>query len=327
MARKLKQGLDYFPHDCSLDDELKYVIAEHKETGYYIYFRLLEKIYSENGYFMKSDEKTLKLYCNEINVDIIKINDVINTCLCEHLFCKEKFEKYQILTSKGIQERYIEAIDRRKEISFIEQYLLLDLENVSIKLKNVNINLINVDNNSQSKVKYSKVNESKVKHVFKESPYFDFKLFKNEMAAPFQKYDLKFYHEKLVAHGDDYEYENWLTSAERWILNDVQKGKAKLKPFVPRNPVVDRKALEDAGKIWNKVMFDLKEKLSEHDYKTYYIFLKMVEATVEKIRFTVPNEPILKNIKLTLLQEIAAKYLKQEIEVLTKKELDNEKSN
>lgn len=31
MARKTKQGIDYFSHDCQLDDSLEYIIAIHKD--------------------------------------------------------------------------------------------------------------------------------------------------------------------------------------------------------------------------------------------------------------------------------------------------------
>ena len=138
MARKPKQGLDYFPHDCNLDDKLEYLIAEHQEKGYFIYFRLLEKIYNENGYYMKADRKTLVLFCSKkLNTDIEYLNIVIDFLVEENLFSKDMFEKYEILTSKGIQERYIEAILRRKEIDLINDYLLADIDNENIKKKNV----------------------------------------------------------------------------------------------------------------------------------------------------------------------------------------------
>ncbi len=159
MARKSKVGLDYFPHDCTYDDELKYIIALHKETGYYVYFELLKKIYNGFGYYCIADKKVLTLFANEINVDIITLNVIINDCLSEHLFDKNIHHKHKILTSKGIQERYFRAIERRREVHIINDYILIDY--VNILSDDVNILSDNTYRNRQSKVKYSKVEESK----------------------------------------------------------------------------------------------------------------------------------------------------------------------
>ena len=158
MARKGKIGLDYFPHDTDFDNELEYLIAIHKEMGYYVYFRLLERLYSVYGYYYPADKKSLALLSGKINVDINKINDIINDCLSEHLFDKSLHNKYQILTSRGIQKRYFEAINRRLEVQIITEYILIDNEYIN-KL-NVNIIQLNVDKSTQSKVKESKVKES-----------------------------------------------------------------------------------------------------------------------------------------------------------------------
>lgn len=160
MARKVKIGLDYFPHACSLDDELEYIIAVHKELGYYVYFRLLERIYKNLGYYINWDKKNIALFSNSINVDINKINDIINDCLSEHLFDKSLHKEHNIITSKGIQERYFEAIERRKEAEIIKDYILL--KDVYINSLNVNINWLNVDKSTQSKVKESKEEKIKV---------------------------------------------------------------------------------------------------------------------------------------------------------------------
>jgi len=161
MARKGKIGLDYFPHDTEFDNELEYIIALHKETGYYVYFRLLERLYKVYGYYYPSDKKSLALLANKINVDINTVNVIINDCLSEHLFNKSLHNKYQILTSKGIQKRFFDAIGRRKDTSIIKEYILID--NEYIITLNVNINYLNVDKSTQSKVEESKVEESKAK--------------------------------------------------------------------------------------------------------------------------------------------------------------------
>ena len=163
MARKHKKGLDYFPHDVnpSKDRGLEYIEAQFGINGYAIYFKLLEKIY-ENGYFIKWLHRDTLIFSGRINVDINSVDDIMNSLVSEGLFSENLFKRYHILTSKGIQERYIEATIRRKGIEMVENYLLVDtkLINVNINLINVDINSINVDISTQSKVQYSTVNES-----------------------------------------------------------------------------------------------------------------------------------------------------------------------
>lgn len=161
MARTLKQGLDYFPLDVQMDEKLELLEAKYGIEGFAIFIKLLQKIYS-NSYFLVWNEEKALLFKKALNVDINLINAVINDCLCWHLFNKCMFEDFSILTSKGIQLRYIEATQRRKEVEFISEYLLV--ENVSQKYGekiNVNINRLNVDINSQKKREEKKREEKR----------------------------------------------------------------------------------------------------------------------------------------------------------------------
>ncbi len=84
------------------------------------------------------------------------------------MFEETTYEKYGILTSKGIQTRYLEATARRKEIVFIKEFLLINVNvvtNSKVKVVNVEINPNSMeekhDSNPQSKVKERKGKESK----------------------------------------------------------------------------------------------------------------------------------------------------------------------
>lgn len=161
MARTLKQGIDYFPLDVQMDEKVELLEAKYGIEGFAIYIKLLQRIYS-NSYFLDWNEEKLLLFKKSINVDINLINAIINDCLCWQLFDKCMFERYSILTSRGVQLRYIEATQRRKEVEFIWEYLLVD--NVASKYGekiNVNINRLNVDINSQKKREEKKREEKR----------------------------------------------------------------------------------------------------------------------------------------------------------------------
>lgn len=166
MARPNQKGLIYFSLDTKLDEKFDLIESKLGIAGFGVVIKLLQKIYSE-GYFIEWNERELLKFKVRVNVEVNFINEVVQEALKWELFDNKLYETYGILTSHGIQMRYIEGTQRRKEIEFIKEYLLVSQSNLKypsgVKLS---INLINVDNNpkkevinSQSKVKYSKENK------------------------------------------------------------------------------------------------------------------------------------------------------------------------
>ncbi|OBR91020.1 hypothetical protein CLRAG_32440 [Clostridium ragsdalei P11] len=107
------------------------------------------------------------MFSKRVNADINSINVIINDCVKWELFDKNAFETYNVLTSKGIQKRYMEAVGRRQKVKIYKEYLLLDDETINVykNLVIVDINsnneVVNANINPQSKVKESKVKKSK----------------------------------------------------------------------------------------------------------------------------------------------------------------------
>ena len=50
MARHFKKGLDYFPLDLNLDDEVELLEAKYGLAGFALWVKLLMKIYSKMNY-------------------------------------------------------------------------------------------------------------------------------------------------------------------------------------------------------------------------------------------------------------------------------------
>lgn len=147
MARPLKTGLDYFPLDVNLDEKMELIEAKHGLIGFGVIIKLFQKIYKE-GYYLKWNEEAALLFSNRINVNINAVNVIINDALKYGIFSQEQFANHQILTSSGIQKRYLSAVDRRKMVNLVKKYVIADINAI-----NVNINWINDDNSTQSKVK------------------------------------------------------------------------------------------------------------------------------------------------------------------------------
>lgn len=176
MARYTKKGLDYFSHDTNMQDDIKVklLLAKYKLEGYGVFNLLLENLYKES-YFLTINEDYLLLFSSQINYTIEKLTEMIEYMVEKGLFNRGLYNKYSVLTSDRTQTNYILACSRRKEIYLIEEYTLIDPDNimseydkkhskiiyVSINDINGNINDLNVHKKKQSKVNKSKVNKSK----------------------------------------------------------------------------------------------------------------------------------------------------------------------
>ena len=157
MARPLKQGIDYFPLSVDFLRDIK-VRKIKRACGPYtveILLCLLGNIYRETGYYIGWDEDTMFLVADEVGAKEGLVEETVNKAVQVGFFNQEKFNEYRILTSNGIQKRYLEATKKRKEVVISDIYLVND----TIKDEET---LVNGVDNEQSKVNKSKVNKSKV---------------------------------------------------------------------------------------------------------------------------------------------------------------------
>ncbi len=161
MSRPLKTGLDYFPLDVEIDEKMELIEAKYGLIGFGIIIKLYQKIYRQ-GYFMEWNEDRLMLFKKAINVDINLINDVINDCLRYNIFDKNLYERFVILTSSGIQKRFLAACDRRKTVNLIKEYINIATDDINVDINFINVaeTRVNQEFSTQSKVKESKVKES-----------------------------------------------------------------------------------------------------------------------------------------------------------------------
>ena len=179
MARPTKLGLDYFPHDTHTDEDtaLQLLEAEFGLDGYAVYFKLLESIYAQ-GYAKQWGEDECLLFAKKMGaVTVPKLSEIIKGCIRRSLFDEGVYNLFQILTSKAIQLRWLEA--KRKDVSAIDPKVCLieqTAKGVSSPRKNdkneekgvfaaktpVNVakTPVNAETTPQSKVKYNNSSNS-----------------------------------------------------------------------------------------------------------------------------------------------------------------------
>lgn len=164
MARPIKTGLDYFSMDVHLDNKFQLIEAVHGIVGFAVVVKLYQKIYGEAGYYCEWGPEISILFARSCGVEYEKVSAILTDALRWKLFSEDMLDNYSILTSAGIQKRYLEATARRKQVDMNGSYLLLDVQSLPV---NVCINGVNVDNNSKNAYRstQSKVKESKVKKI------------------------------------------------------------------------------------------------------------------------------------------------------------------
>lgn len=161
----IKVGLDYFPLDVRMDDKIGLIEAEFGLIGFAVVVKLYQKIYGQQGYYCEWTPEVALLFSKEIGTGHNVVSEIVKSAVRRGIFDPSMYEKYHILTSRGIQKRYIEASGRRKVVNIEKRYLLIDAaqiyQNVHILSQNVDNFKENADGLKQSKVKESKGKESK----------------------------------------------------------------------------------------------------------------------------------------------------------------------
>lgn len=192
MARPTKKGLEYFPLDTDIDqdDKIQLIEGEFGIKGFAVVVKLFCKIYKDNGYYYQWDEKERLLFAKKLGEPGGLADEVVNRCIKWGLFNKTVFDKFKILTSSAIQDRFIKAISRRDKIEMIADFTLIDVSAYNNAVI-VDINPINADNGTQSKGKNSKGNESRAftpPSVDEVVSYFREKGYKEEVARKAHEY-------------------------------------------------------------------------------------------------------------------------------------------
>ena len=175
MARPTAKGVEYFPLNVNFINDLKVrrLLLSCGAEAIAVLIYLLSTIYKDEGYFVEIHEDEIDLIALDVNVTPEFVLEVINKACEVRFFNENLYRNFNILTSKGIQERYLKITERRKNSVVITQFNLINVNNNSINVNNnsinVNNNSINVYDNEQSKVKESKEKKIKVKSLSNDS--------------------------------------------------------------------------------------------------------------------------------------------------------------
>ncbi|MCK9597482.1 MAG: DUF4373 domain-containing protein [Sphaerochaeta sp.] len=159
MARPIKEGMDYFPHDtdASTDEKIEALEALYGNDGYAVYFKLCERIYrTPDGELDVSDPDTYRIYARRMHLSLKKFEEILEKAVKIGLFDQLLFQKTKRLSSNGIKKRRGSVIDKRIYMRDRRQETKLN-DGISEELTTQQT----TPQSTQSKVKESKVKETK----------------------------------------------------------------------------------------------------------------------------------------------------------------------
>ena len=168
MARPKAKGVEYFPLDVGFLSDLKIrkIMLSHGPASIAVLIYIFAAIYKDEGYFMSIKDDEISLIALDTNLDADYVKEVINRACEVELFSFKIYDNFRILTSEGIQNRYLKITERRKSVKINADINLINVDTMYTETRvNVAETRVNVYKNEQSKVKEieSKVNKSKEK--------------------------------------------------------------------------------------------------------------------------------------------------------------------
>ena len=158
MARPRKTGLDYFPFDVDFfnDEKIEAISGEFGIKGEIVAIKLLAAIY-RNGYFIEwSEMLQMKMLKTLPSISKELLTEIVQRLVRWNFFDEGLFNSDNVLTSRGIQRRYFEAM-KRNSLGDSLPFLL-----------------VSVTETPQSKGKESKVNISFLEKKKQKSASVDF---------------------------------------------------------------------------------------------------------------------------------------------------------
>lgn len=181
--KSYREGLEYFPLDINYFDDSKILKAEQKYggEGSMIATRLLCEIY-KNGYFLKWNEDEALVFTTRRAGNLIsfeKVNSIVDDLIHEFGFFSESmYKKFGVLTSKGIQERWLSIMIQAKRKARINPELDLtiipsELKSLEEKVESLEETLKTSEESEQRKVKESKIKGNGFSYVYSEDSYPD----------------------------------------------------------------------------------------------------------------------------------------------------------
>jgi hypothetical protein len=124
MGRKFGEGLKYMRLAIDVVDNHKIDKMEsmHGDAGFAFVIKLMCRIFKDS-YYMEMDDDNISHFCRkQLFKPVEEFDKMLASAIKYKIFDKKMYEKHKILTSKGIQNAYLDITKRWQRVKFIEAY-------------------------------------------------------------------------------------------------------------------------------------------------------------------------------------------------------------
>lgn len=130
MARTPKRGIDYAGWSVNVfdgDKKIDKLLDAQGWKGFGVYFFLCQSAYKMNGYYLEWDYDDCASTARKMGGGIGSetVMETVKLCLLVGLFDNGLFDRWGVLTSKGIQRRFWAAAGERREVHLDSRFWLL----------------------------------------------------------------------------------------------------------------------------------------------------------------------------------------------------------
>lgn len=249
MAGKPKRGIDFSPWDVHIledDTKIDELIEAQGWNGFGVYFYLCQKAYATEGYFYRwsyaNAATTARRMGGGIRSETVK--QAVSLCLRVGLFDKELFDRENVLTSKGIQRRYMTVIQKRSCKTVDHKYWLLnDEESKGFVVVQKNSDSLPEDahflpenDTKESKVKKSKVSSSTAAPALKEIVSYAESLTAPDQAKVIAEKFYSYYEKSGWETKNGTPVLDWQSKLRQWIQTEQEfKPQKRRKTSIPKS--------------------------------------------------------------------------------------------
>ena len=129
MGRPIKQGLEFFPHPIGLweNTNVRILRTRFGSVAYSALNLIYEKAYGEAGYYLKLGEDEMCLLAKDLDIEVDVLRDIIQQMIGKKIFDEKKYQEFQILTSKEMQEKYFHVCKTRGRVIIDKNFQLAEV--------------------------------------------------------------------------------------------------------------------------------------------------------------------------------------------------------
>lgn len=232
--------MDYFPFDVDFfeDDKIALIEAEFGWKGVMVAIRLLCKIYKDTGYYYQWGGDECLLLCKQMGAGFVPgtVQEIVAGLVRRSFFDKGVWDSFGILTSAGIQRRYLSMVKDRLPANPVPGIWLLGVsrgetpENEEFSAGKPEFSAGKPDKENKRKENKNKKNSSRTREACSENEENDFYeiFFWRNLQDPrkevqrFVAYNARFGWKALPTHQDRLDAaQNWKPESEVPRINET----------------------------------------------------------------------------------------------------------